>query len=319
MNSVYTFGRYLKKRYRTKVCKIPISISGFTCPNIDGTSSRGGCTFCQNDSFSPNLKNPQIPKKRLSFSNSSISTEDEDRYIDELISQYISYSSELKKRVGAKKFIIYFQSFTNTYAPYRFLEKLYLKALSLNDVIGISVGTRSDCVEDSTLELLSKLSLKHEIWIEYGVQSIHNETLEEINRGHDIKNLVDTINRSRDRGIKICAHLIYGLPGESMEMMKKSTDFVLNLGIDAIKLHPLYVVNKSLLALKYQKEQFKPISIDEYIDMVVYAIKSAPKEMIFQRVSAGTSKDLIAPKWCENKNYQMDRIKKALLENGFRY
>ncbi len=317
MKKVLTFGRYCRKKYGFDIRKIPISISGFTCPNIDGKVARGGCTFCQNESFSPNMSSFLKVENRLNFDRADVDLED--RYIEELINQYKKNSLFFEKNYGVDRFIIYFQSFTNTYAHISFLKRLYLKALSLKNVIGISIGTRTDCVDDEVLDFIASLDAK-EVWIEYGIQSIHDTTLEQINRGHDATSMIEAIKKTKDRGIKTCAHLIYGLPGESVEMMEKSTDMVYDLGVDSVKLHPLYVVNKTALALSYNRGSFVPIDIKEYAQMVSYAIKSAPRDLIFQRISAGSSdQSLIAPKWCRDKNTQMAYLKKTLKEHRIQY
>ena len=184
MTQLNTIGRYWKEKYGEKVYKIPISISGFTCPNIDGTISRGGCIFCENESFSPNFQREKITLSLNSKNNPLLQ-----KQLFALERQFFNTVPFLKKQYKAEKFIIYFQSFTNTYAPFDTLKLLYEKALTLPDVIGISIGTRVDSITDETLNYLMQLSKEYEIWIEYGIQTIYNKTLKKINRGHDVENM----------------------------------------------------------------------------------------------------------------------------------
>ena len=184
---VFTIGRYFKNKFGEKVYKIPISISGFTCPNIDGTVAKGGCTFCENDSFSPNLQ-----KKKPSFKLHP--SKPENPYLTEQLKQlevqFLATKNKLENKFGVGKFIVYFQSFTNTYAPMATLKALYERALEFDNVIGLSIGTRTDCVTDEILDYLAALSKDKEIWIEYGKQSFYDITLAEINRGHDCSSTV---------------------------------------------------------------------------------------------------------------------------------
>ena len=306
MDKLYTFGKYLKEKFNTKVKKVPISIPGFTCPNIDGTVARGGCVFCENESFSPNFT-----KEKFSLNLNSKENPLLDKQLKSLEFQFFNTLPTLKKLYGAKKFIVYFQSFTNTYAPFETLKVLYEKALSFPDVIGISVGTRTDSIEDKTLEYLKELSKNYEIWIEYGIQTSNNKTLKKINRGHNFQNVIETITKTKDMGLNVCGHLIFGLPGETQEDMLKSVKDSIKLGIDSIKFHPLYVTQNTLLALEYKKGTFSPITEELYIDTLIKAIKMLPQNISIQRMTAGTE-NLLAPKWCKNKSTQMSHIIKAL-------
>jgi len=312
MDKLYTFGKYLKKKFKTNVKKVPISIPGFTCPNIDGTVARGGCVFCENESFSPNFQKEKITLNLKSKENPLL-----EKQLKSLEYQFFNTIESLKKYYKAKKFIVYFQSFTNTYAPFPTLKALYEKALSFPNVIGISVGTRTDSITDETLEYLAKLSKKYEIWVEYGIQTSNDETLKRINRGHDFKNVADTIKKTKKLSLNVCGHLIFGLPGESQEDMLKSVKDSIALGIDSIKFHPLYVTDNTLLAIEYKKGKFKPISEDVYIDTLIKAIKMLPQNISIQRMTAGTE-NLLAPEWCKYKSLQMSHIHKALKNAGIK-
>ena len=316
---IYTYGNYLKDKFGVKVYKVPISISGFTCPNIDGSVAVGGCTFCENDSFSPSLD--KVKPLKGSFLNLE-SKENPllEKQLEQLRIQFSSMSARLRRDYGAKKFLVYFQSFTNTYAPLDTLKALYEEALSFDDVIGLSIGTRSDSVTQETLEYLAQLNDSREIWIEFGIQSIYDETLKRINRGHDAANIKEWILKSKALGLNVCGHLIYGLPGENREMMMHSTLAAYEWGIDSVKYHPLYVVKRTALANEYARGEFTPITEEDYIDVLVDAIKSKPEGISVQRMTAGISDDsLIAPLWCRDKNAQLRHINAKLKHEGLKY
>ncbi|MEA2029077.1 MAG: TIGR01212 family radical SAM protein, partial [Campylobacterota bacterium] len=289
-----------------------------TCPNIDGKVAKGGCTFCENDSFSPNLaKNAKKVFLNLDSQENPLLQ----RQLDELDSQIKATQKYQRENYGTQKFIIYFQAFTNTYAPFETLKVLYEKALSYPDVIGLSIGTRSDSITDETLEYLAKLNQDHEIWIEYGIQSIYDKTLEKINRGHDAKNVEEAIKKAKSLGINVCGHLIFGLPDEDQAMMLASAKASYEWGIDSVKYHPLYVVKNTLLANDYMLGKFEPISKELYIDTLVKAIKMKPEHISIQRVTAGIDDDtLLAPSWCGyGRNAMQIYIYDALKNEGLIY
>lgn len=243
-----------------------------------------------------------------------------DNQLKQLDMQFNATKNVLQNKFKSNKFIVYFQSFTNTYAPMQTLKALYERALSYPNVIGLSIGTRTDCVTDEILDYLKELSKDKEIWIEYGVQSFYDETLEEINRGDTASNMKYWMNRSKEKGLNVCAHLIYGLPNETQEMMLETLKQTLALNIDSIKFHPLYVVKNTILTSRYNKGEFIPISEDLYIDTVVKSIKALPDNVSVQRITAGINDDtLLAPQWCRYKDKQMNKIKKALLKEDLKY
>jgi len=318
MRELNTFGRYLKKRFGTTVYKLPLNISGFTCPNIDGKVARGGCAYCENESFSPNLINS---KNRFTLNMDSAENPLLELQLKEVEEQYKETKEHFIKDYGVKKFIVYFQSFSNTYAPLSTLKALYEKALEKSDVVGISIGTRADCVNDEILEYLKELSKKTEVWIEFGVQSIHDETLKKTNRGEDYKSIKEAILKAKSYNLNVCAHMIFGLAGDTPEMMIEGTKEISSLGIDAIKFHPCYVVKNTALANEYTAGKFLPMEEDLYINTLVKAIKILPANVKIQRVTAGISNDtLIAPIWCGyDKNRQMKRVREALFKEGLVY
>ena len=319
MQQIYTFGSYLKNKFGVKVYKVGINISGFTCPNIDGTVARGGCTFCENDSFSASTDEV---KELKGFHLNLDSKENPflEKQLKQLELQFDAISKRQAQEYKAEKFLVYFQSFTNTYAPFETLKALYDKALSFENVVGLSIGTRSDSITDETLEYLSKLAKTKEIWIEFGIQSVYDETLEKINRGHDAQNVKEWIIKSKDAGLNVCGHLIFGLPDETQEMMLETSKEAYAWGIDSVKYHPLYVVKKTALANDFMRGAFTPISEELYLDTLVKSIQMKPENVNVQRVTAGIDDDsLLAPQWCRNKNQQVKHINTALKKVGLKY
>ncbi len=319
MKQIYTFGNYLKSKFNAKVYKVGINISGFTCPNIDGTVAKGGCTFCENDSFSASTGEVQ-ELKGFHLNLESKQNPFLEKQLQQLQIQFDAISTRQKKEYGAEKFLVYFQSFTNTYAPFDTLKALYDKALSFENVVGLSIGTRSDSITEETLEYLAKLNKDKEIWIEFGIQSIYDETLQRINRGHDSANVKKWILKSKEAGLNVCGHLIFGLPGESKEMMLETSKEAYKWGIDSVKYHPLYVVKRTALANEYTKGNFTPISEDDYLDILTESLLMKPENISVQRVTAGINDDsLLAPQWCRDKNLQIKHINKALKPHGLKY
>ena len=317
MKKVFTIGRYFRKKFGEDVYKVPLSIQGFTCPNIDGTVAKGGCTFCLNESFSPNLAKPS---KKFYLNPQSNENPLLEKQLEQVRIQYSATSKRLAAKYGVKKFLAYFQSFTNTYAHIDTLKALYEEALRQPGCIGLSIGTRSDSVTDEILDYLVELSQKYEIWVEYGIQSIYDETLEKINRGHDSANVKRWIERSKAKGLNVCGHVIFGLPDENEKMMLDTVRESIKWGIDSIKIHPLYVVKNTALAVDYIKGKFEPIDEETYIKLLVESIKMLPSSISIQRVTAGIEDDsLLAPEWCRNKHEQMKHIRSALKDAGYIY
>lgn len=319
MNQIFTYGNYLKDKFGCKVYKVGINISGFTCPNIDGTVAKGGCTFCENDSFSASTGETQ-ELKGFHLNLDSKENPFLDKQLLQLEQQFNAISARQKREYGAEKFLVYFQSFTNTYAPFDTLKALYEKALSFPDVVGLSIGTRSDSITDETLEYLAKLNEDKEIWIEFGIQSVYDKTLDKINRGHDSNNVKEWILKSKELGLHVCGHLIFGLPDEDKAMMLETSSQAYSWGIDSVKYHPLYVVKRTALANEFTRGDFSPISEEDYLDVLVKSIQMKPSDVSVQRVTAGLDDDaLLAPSWCRDKNTQVKNINKALKPLGLKY
>jgi uncharacterized protein len=319
MQQIYTYGSYLKDKFGAKVYKVGINISGFTCPNIDGTVAKGGCTFCENDSFSASTETVQ-ELKGFHLNLDSKENPFLEKQLKQLEFQFDAISKRQKREYGAEKFLVYFQSFTNTYAPFDTLKALYTKALSFDNVVGLSIGTRSDSITEETLDFLAQLNKDKEIWIEFGIQSVYDETLLKINRGHDAANVKKWILKSKQAGLNVCGHLIFGLPNETQAMMLETSKAAYEWGIDSVKYHPLYVVKKTALANEFNRGEFTPISEEEYLDVLVKSIQMKPKNVNVQRVTAGIDDDsLLSPQWCRNKNTQIKHINAALKTVGLKY
>lgn len=276
---VHSFGHAMRVKYGEKVHKLAIN-AAFTCPNRDGSKGVGGCSFCNNRSFSPNAKQPPG------------------------ISQQIDLGIQVvQRRTGAKKYLAYFQAYTNTYAEIEVLKQNYDKALSELRVIGLSVGTRPDCVPDAVLALLADYQQQgHEVWLELGLQSAFDESLVKVNRGHGFTEYLDAIKRARYYGIKVCTHLIVGLPGETPQQSLESHRRVIDAGTDGLKLHPLHVVKGTLLANQWRKGEYAPLSFSDYISVATEIIKHTPVDIVFHRLTATAREDvLLAPDWCGKK------------------
>lgn len=319
MQQIFTFGNYLKDKFGCKVYKVGINISGFTCPNIDGTVAKGGCTFCENDSFSASTGQTQ-ELKGFHLNLDSKTNPNLEKQLSQLEIQFHAISKRQREEYGASKFLVYFQSFTNTYAPFETLKALYDKALTFDDVVGLSIGTRSDSITEETLNYLAELNRTKEIWIEFGIQSVYDETLLKINRGHDSANVKEWILKAKSKGLHVCGHLIFGLPDETKEMMLCTAKEAYSWGIDSVKYHPLYVVKKTSLANDFLKGKFTPISEEEYLDVLVEAIRMKPQNVSVQRVTAGIDdSSLLSPDWCRDKNSQIKKINAALKPFGLKY
>lgn len=293
---IHTFGQSLLKRHGERVHKIALD-AGFTCPNRDGAKGIGGCTFCNNSSFNPNGRNPR-----------------------QLETQFQSGRQAIAKRTRARKFIAYFQAYTNTYADVAELDALYRHALGQCDIVGLSVGTRPDCVSTEVLDLLAGYRNEgHIVWLELGLQSAFDETLRRVNRGHGLREYRDVATEARQRGIPVCAHLILGLPGENQTHYHATLDIVLDIGVDGLKLHPLHVVNHTILANQWRRGEYRPMARDEYIRAACDLIERTPESVLFHRVTGTASKDiLLAPEWCSQKWNVLNGIERELARRGHR-
>lgn len=286
------FGSYLKKRFGTTVYKVNVD-AGFTCPNRDGTVGWGGCIYCNNDSFRPREAKPTLS-------------------IREQIRNGIAHVS---KRYGAKKFLVYFQPYTNTYAHVERLASLYREALSEDGVIGLAIGTRPDCIDAEKLNLLEDLAKDYFILIEYGLQSIYDKTLEFINRGHDFNTFVRAVELTDHRNIHIGAHIILGFPTETVEEMLHMAEVISELPIGFLKIHQLQVIKDTVLERIYQQNPFHTFSYEEYIDLLVNFLERLSPQIVLQRLFA-TAPDnlLIAPRWDLSRHRILNDIMNVMKE-----
>lgn len=286
----YAYGFHLRQRYGQRVQKVSID-AGFTCPNVDGTVAVGGCVFCDNRSFSPSRRLPRT----------SIHGQ-----IDEGIFR-------LKRRYRVDQFIAYFQPATNTYAPVDRLRPLYEQAVSHADVIGLAIGTRPDCVPEEVLDLLTEFAGRYPLSVEYGMQTMHDRSLEWMNRGHGHDAFVDAVQRSRGRGFEICAHVMLGLPGESAEDMLNTACELARLRIDAVKIHNLYAVKDTPLADQVASGEVQLMERADYVRTVVDFLERLPSRYIVERISGDAPPDyFVGPTWCLDK----PSVKQAI-ENEF--
>lgn len=293
---IRTFGQHLLEQHGERIHKIALD-AGFTCPNRDGAKGIGGCTFCNNSSFSPNGPQP-----------------------DALETQLDSGRRAIVKRTGAKKYLAYFQAYTNTYADVAELDALYRRAMTQYDIVGLSIGTRPDCVSDKVLDLLAGYRDEGRIvWLELGLQSAFDETLRRVNRGHGLKEYREVAVEARRRGIPLCTHLILGLPGEDESHYHASLDTVLDIGTDGLKLHPLHVVKHTILASQWRRGEYRPLERGEYIRQTCDLIERTPEQIVFHRVTGTAPKDiLLAPDWCSQKWNVLNGIELELVRRGHR-
>lgn len=290
------FNSFLREKFGERVQKIALD-AGLTCPNRDGTISTQGCIFCD----------------RLGSGTGALV--DHGIGIPEQISRAKIF---LRRRYKARKFIAYFQSFTNTYAPVNKLKSLYDRALSDEDIIGLSVGTRPDCLSKDILALLQYYKDKYMVWIELGLQSAHDNTLRLINRGHDVGCFVNAVELSADFGINVCVHVILGLPGEDKQAMLETAKFVSRLPVQGIKIHLLYVVEDSPLATLYRQGKIRCLEREEYAELVVDFLELLPPHMIIQRLTGDPPRNskLLAPQWAREKLKTLHLIKSKLEERN---
>lgn len=287
---VNTFGQYLLKRYGQRVHKLALN-AGFTCPNRDGSKGHGGCTFCNNVSFSPSAQRPP-----------------------QIDPQLEAGRRVLAKRTGARRFMAYFQTYTNTYDEIAVLRERYDSALTHPDVLGLSIGTRPDCVPEAVLDLLAGYRARgKEIWLELGLQSADDRTLERVNRGHDFADYRAAVSAAHRRGIPVCTHLIVGLPGEGRAAALTSLERVLELGTEGLKLHPLHIVRHTRLAIDWQRGDYQPLTLDDYVGICADLIERTPPMVTYHRLTGTASRDiLLAPDWCSRKWAVLNAIEAEL-------
>jgi radical SAM protein (TIGR01212 family) len=293
MKYYYSFNDHLKERFGFKVYRIPVSI-GTTCPNR--TEGKTGCTYCDSHGSASPVIDRNLP-------------------LSEQIKRGMEWA---KRKYKAKGFIVYFQPFTNTFTPVRYLDESINKALQFDDVVGIAIGTRPDCVPEEILDCISDHAHKTYLWLEYGLQSIHYKTLCRIKRGHSFADFLDAVLRTKRRkNILISTHIILGLPGESREEIIETTRVISVLPIDGIKIHLLHILKDSELEREYRDHSFNVLSMDNYVSLVVDVIERLPRTIVIQRLTGETEKErLIAPEWCLEKQKVIRSIQEEFERRG---
>lgn len=275
------YGAWMRRQFPFRVQKISID-AGFSCPNRDGHISHGGCTFCDNRTFNPSYCQPS-----------------------KSITEQITEGKEFfRHKYPDMKYLAYFQAFSNTYATLDTLQRRYEEALSAEDVVGIVIGTRPDCVSDEILNYLESLNQQTFMIVEYGIESVSNDTLRRVNRGHNFECSRRAIIETHNRGILTGAHIILGLPGESAEDNVRQADIISALPIDILKLHQLQIIRGTQLAAEYERQPFNLYTADEYIDLCRRYIERLRPDMVLERFVSQSPKELlVAPKW-GLKNYE---------------
>jgi radical SAM protein (TIGR01212 family) len=284
------FNQYLRDRFGCRVQKITID-AGFSCPNRDGTLSFGGCIYCDGKGSGTGAarRNESITK------------------------QVQEGKARLAARYKAKKFIAYFQAFTNTYASCDILRSRYGEALADSEVVGLAIGTRPDCIDEERLNLIEEYAASHMVWMEYGLQSIHNRTLEKINRGHTFEDFVRAVRMTQGRNILVCTHVILGLPGESRQDVVDTARALADLGIDGIKIHSLYILRKTPLARLFEAGYCTPLDQETYVAWTVAFLEHLSPTIVVQRLTGDPDPSaLVAPKWTLNKHKTLALIKETL-------
>jgi uncharacterized protein len=296
IQTINTYHAYLKKRFGARVQKIAID-AGFSCPNRDAQMGTGGCIYCNNKVFSPAFRSRE--------KNRSVTEQ-----LDEAIPKF-------KSRYRTNRFIAYFQPFTNTYAPVEKLESLFMEALNHPDVIGISVGTRPDCVNQDKLDLFGRLAERGYISIEYGCESVYDKTLTWIRRGHTFHQLKQAVNKTSQYPVEMCLHVILGFPTETREEILESAAILSRLPVHRIKLHHLHIVENTPLADMYRDNPFPVFSLDEYVQLTADYLERLSPAIMVERLCGESPPDMtIAPKWHVKSSEMFDRVRHELKERN---
>jgi len=290
----YTLNEFLKEKFGEKVKKIPLD-AGLTCPNRDGTKGFGGCIYCD-----PKGSGTGLYKEGKS------------------LDVQLRYFLELFKKKNFNKFIAYFQSFSNTYAPIEKLKKLYDIVFMDPSIVGLAIGTRPDCIDEKVVNLLKTYQEKgYYLWIELGLQSIYNETLKLINRGHTFEDFLKAYYLLKENDIPVVVHIIFGLPKETKEMMMETVKTLAKLKIDGIKFHALYIPKGSKMEKIYLRGEYKPLEMEEYVELVASALTYLPPSTVIHRVcSEAREEDILAPTWVSKKMEVINLLRKFMSERN---
>lgn len=297
MDSFYNdFSTWIRSKFDFRVQKISID-AGMTCPNRDGKISHGGCIFCDNRTFNPSYCHKH----------------------DSITEQLNAGKKFFSRKYPEMKYLAYFQAFTNTYAPLDTLKSYYEEALAVEDVVGLVIGTRPDCISSELLDYLAELSKRVFVLVEYGIESANDETLKRINRGHDFECCRRAIDETHKRGILVGGHIILGLPGEDAEESIRQAEIISSLPLDILKMHQMQIIRNTRLAELYTEHPFHVYSVEEYIQLIAHYIQHLRPSLVLERfVSQSPANLLIAPKW-GLKNYEFTNLlHNYLRENNIR-
>lgn len=287
----YSFSQFLQEKYNEKVWKISVD-AGFSCPNRDGHKGRDGCIFCRMDSFSRMASLQKI----------------------DVASQVQSGIEQASAKLGIKKFIVYFQTSTNTYASVNILDDFFKCAISFPGVVGLSISTRPDCLSQQILDLIESFTHRVDVWVELGLQTSHDETLQRINRGHTFTDYLNAVNMLKKVPIRICTHLMLGLPGESRKHVLETAEKISQLDIHEIKIHPLLILQRTPLEKMYSDGHFAALELSEYAQLTCDVIERMNPQIVIQRLTAeAPHRMLIAPLWAKNKHEVRANIEKELV------
>lgn len=287
----------LKRQFGQKIYKVSLD-GGMSCPNRDGTVGTGGCTFCsQGGSGEFAVGRTGYPDVWEQIEQAKIRVH--------------------RKISGEGKYIAYFQSYTNTYAPVDYLRTLFERAITHPDIVALSVGTRPDCLGDEVVALLKELNGQKPVWVELGLQTIHEKTAERIHRGYRLEVFEDAYRRLKEAGLTVVVHVILGLPGETKEEMLETVDYLGKIPVDGIKLQLLHILKGSQMAAEYEKNPFSLMELEEYLDLILTCVARLPQSVVIHRLSGDGAKALlIGPAWSVNKKLVLNRMMQKFRENG---
>lgn len=284
------YSTWIRHAFPYRVQKISID-AGFTCPNRDGRISRGGCTFCNNDTFNPSYCSPEKSVAR----------------------QLEEGKEFFRRKYPDMKYLAYFQAYSNTYAPLHLLKKLYEEALTVKDVVGIVIGTRPDCVNDEVLDYLQELSQSTFVVVEYGIESVYDDILARVNRGHTHQQAVEAVRKTRERGILCGGHIILGLPGDSKEKAKETAEILSGMGLNFLKIHQLQIIRGTKMEQEYIDGKVKALELTEYMEWLRELLLHLDKNIVIERfVSQSPGSMVVAPKWGLKNHEFTDKFRKFL-------
>lgn len=290
----YSLNEYCKQTFGEKVYRLSLN-AGCTCPNRDGTLSYGGCTFCSEGGSGDFAADYNV----------AITAQIEDA------------KTRIQKKTDCNKFIAYFQAYTNTYAPVSHLRRVFTEALEQPEIVGLSIGTRSDCLSGEVLDLLEELSSKKPVWIELGLQTIHTSTHAKLNTHTTVETFDAAVLALHSRGIPVITHIIFGLPGETQEMMLETVKHISALPVSGVKLQLLHILKGTKLSQEYQSGPFSLFELEEYCDFVIDCLEILPPDMVVHRLTGdGPRKLLIAPLWSTDKKRVLNTLQKKLKDRN---